>query len=160
MSGEHQHHAGQDGRQARVVLHVGGLRFATEGATVERAIGRQPGVIEVEANPSAQTATITFDPSRTSVTALRLWVEECGYHCAGQSVPLHVCEPLAEPAPAGAAGPHAMHAAAPPDVMAPGEAMGHGGHAGMSMDAMVRDMRNRFLVAAILSIPIVLWSPI
>jgi len=28
------------------------------------------------------------------------------------------------------------------------------------MDAMVRDMRNRFLVAALLSIPILLWSPI
>ena len=38
--------------------------------------------------------------------------------------------------------------------------MGHGGgHAGMSMDAMVRDMRNRFLVALVLSIPIMLWSP-
>jgi Cu2+-exporting ATPase len=30
----------------------------------------------------------------------------------------------------------------------------------MSMDAMVRDMRNRFLVAALLSIPILIWSPI
>ena len=39
--------------------------------------------------------------------------------------------------------------------------MGHGGHhAAMSMDDMVRDMRNRFLVAALLSIPILLWSPI
>jgi Cu2+-exporting ATPase len=39
--------------------------------------------------------------------------------------------------------------------------MGHGGHhATMSMDAMVRDMRNRFLVAALLSFPILLWSPI
>ncbi len=38
--------------------------------------------------------------------------------------------------------------------------MGHGGHAGTSMEAMVRDMRNRFLVAAILSVPILLWSPI
>jgi P-type Cu2+ transporter len=37
--------------------------------------------------------------------------------------------------------------------------MGHGGHAGMSMDHMVRDMRNRFLVALVLSIPIMLWSP-
>ncbi|GLP82033.1 copper-translocating P-type ATPase [Mycobacterium antarcticum] len=38
--------------------------------------------------------------------------------------------------------------------------MGHGGaHAGMSMDHMVRDMRNRFLVALSLSIPIMLWSP-
>ena len=38
--------------------------------------------------------------------------------------------------------------------------MGHGGgHAGMSMDQMVRDMRNRFLVALALSVPIMLWSP-
>jgi len=38
--------------------------------------------------------------------------------------------------------------------------MGHGGHAGMSMAAMVADMRNRFLVAAVFSVPILLWSPI
>ena len=45
--------------------------------------------------------------------------------------------------------------------MSPHQAMGHGGHhAGMSMDAMTRDMRNRFLVAAILSVPIMLYSPI
>jgi Cu2+-exporting ATPase len=36
----------------------------------------------------------------------------------------------------------------------------HGGHAGMSMDDMARDMRNRFLVAAVFSVPILLWSPI
>lgn len=41
------------------------------------------------------------------------------------------------------------------------EMMGHGGHhSGMSMAAMTRDMRNRFLVALVLSIPITLWSPI
>ena len=43
--------------------------------------------------------------------------------------------------------------------------MGHGGHAGhgqggMSMAVMVADMRNRFLVAAVLSVPVLLWSPI
>ena len=44
--------------------------------------------------------------------------------------------------------------------------MGHGGHGhghgqgGMSMAAMVADMRNRFLVAAVLSVPVLLWSPI
>jgi Cu2+-exporting ATPase len=38
--------------------------------------------------------------------------------------------------------------------------MGHGGHGAMSMAAMVADMRNRFLVAAIFSVPILLWSPI
>lgn len=41
------------------------------------------------------------------------------------------------------------------------DAMGHGGHnSHMSFAEMSRDMRNRFLVAAILSIPITLWSPI
>ncbi|WP_235523157.1 copper-translocating P-type ATPase [Cellulomonas sp. Root485] len=41
------------------------------------------------------------------------------------------------------------------------DAMGHGGHhGGGSMADMVRDMRNRFLVALLLSVPIVLWSPI
>jgi Cu2+-exporting ATPase len=44
--------------------------------------------------------------------------------------------------------------------MSPHEAMGHGGDAAMSMDSMVADMRNRFLVAAILSVPILLWSAI
>ncbi len=36
--------------------------------------------------------------------------------------------------------------------------MGHG--AGMSMDAMVRDMRNRFLVALIFAVPVFLYSPL
>ncbi|WP_199423480.1 copper-translocating P-type ATPase [Actinotalea solisilvae] len=39
------------------------------------------------------------------------------------------------------------------------EAMGHGGHGG-SMADMARDMRNRFVVAAALSVVILLWSPI
>jgi Cu2+-exporting ATPase len=37
---------------------------------------------------------------------------------------------------------------------------GCGGHAGISMEAMVRDMRNRFLVAVVFAVPIVLWSAI
>src|SRR6267143_3387359 len=45
-------------------------------------------------------------------------------------------------------------------MRSPHELMGHGGHAGMSMDAMVQDMRNRFFVAAVLSVPILLWSSI
>jgi Cu2+-exporting ATPase len=38
---------------------------------------------------------------------------------------------------------------------------GHSGHhSGMSMDDMTRDLRNRLLVAALFSVPILLWSPI
>ncbi len=45
-------------------------------------------------------------------------------------------------------------------MRSPHAVMGHGGHAEMSMDAMAKDMRNRFLVAAVLSVPILLWSAI
>ncbi len=79
------------------VLHVGGLHYASEKARVERAVGARPGVLAVEGNPVAQTVTVTFDPARTSVRELREWVEKCGYHCAGQSVPGHICDPMGDP---------------------------------------------------------------
>ncbi|MGZ8567556.1 MAG: cation transporter, partial [Actinomycetota bacterium] len=158
---------------ATVVLHVGGLSWASEKSVVETVLGRRPGVVTVEANPVAQTATVTYDPRRTSVADLRAWVRDCGLHCVGQSVPTHLCDPMTEPVSAdpghATAVEHAGHATAvelaghamPAEAgRSPNDVMGHGGHAGMSMDRMVRDMRNRFLVAAAFSIPILLWSRI
>jgi P-type Cu2+ transporter len=190
-------------KRSTVVLEVSGVHWAASKNVTEAVLSRRPGVIDVAANPVAQTATVSYDPSRTSVAELAGWVRDCGYHCAGQSVPEHICDPLAEPTPAETQrdhpqttnhahtdrpahdhghtdhrsghdqvitdapaessttvpAPRADHAAHAP--LTPQDAMGHGGHhAGMSMDAMVRDMRNRFLVAALLSVPILLWSPI
>jgi P-type Cu2+ transporter len=139
-----------------VILHVGGLHYATEKTRVERALGVRPGVVAVEANPVAQTATVTFDPAQTSVADLQAWVEECGYHCAGRSVPGHVCDPMAEHDVADVGINHDDHAAVDRAEHAHGH--GHGGHAGMSMEAMARDMRNRFLVALVFTIPILVWS--
>src|SRR6266571_1425653 len=87
------------------VLDVHPMRRASEKNVVEAVLGRRPGVERVEANPVAQTATVTYDPRVTSLAELRRWVTDCGYHCAGQSVPEHICDPLLEPDP-----PHAMHA--------------------------------------------------
>lgn len=228
-----------------VVLEVAGIIGASSKSVVEARLSRQPGVLAVDANPVAQTANVTYNPDATSVTQLRRWVIECGYHCAGQSVPDHICDPADEPHPpavtqhtaqhrhdtqmsgpdqahdhshhthvptrhvgdnanqvgtphlteapeqtsvsgSGPAEPHVGHQPAPAQGAptesaqagqetaanhtahahdAPGrsaqDVMGHGGHhAGISMADMVRDMRNRFLVAAILSVPITLWSPI
>ena len=177
------------------VIDVRPMLRASENAVVEAVLGRQPGVEHVDANPAAQTASVTYDPRRTSLADLRRVVEECGYHCAGQSVPWHVCDPLAEPDPvenadatssvaAAIADPHAVHhERAPhldlepdhdhqnhaahdgqgprheePALRSPDEVMGHGGHGGMSMEQMVADMRNRFLVAVGFAIPIMLWS--
>ena len=164
--------------QVTAVIEVSGVNWASEKAIAEAVLCRRPGVLAVDVNPVAQTATVTYDPDRTSVAELSEWVRDCGFHCAGQSVPRHICDPLVEPhaahpraadrgqsvhAAAGAHAPaheHAGHVAAHGPAMTHEDAMGHGGHAGMSMDDMVRDMRNRFLVAAVLSVPILLWSPI
>ncbi|MBK8460634.1 MAG: heavy metal translocating P-type ATPase [Micropruina sp.] len=135
------------------VLHVGGLHWASSAAGIERVLSGRPGVLEVEANAVSQTATVTFDPESTSVDHLGEWVRECGYHCAGESVPTHVCEPQSDNRP------HDHGAMAASATTSPHEAMGHGGHGGMSMDAMVADMRRRFWVAALFSIPITLFSP-
>ncbi|WP_425607410.1 heavy metal translocating P-type ATPase [Rhodococcus pyridinivorans] len=150
------------------VLEVGGLHWATSAAVVQSTLLRRPGVLAVEANAMNQTATVTYDPAVTSVATLTDWVRDCGYHCEGKSVPSHLCDPQEEPRehaahPSAAPAPAAQDEHAAHDDHAahtPQQLMGHGGHAGMSMDAMVRDMRNRFLVAALLSIPILLWSPI
>jgi P-type Cu2+ transporter len=178
-------------QRSTAILDVHPMLFGSEKAVVEAVLGRRPGVERVEANPVAQTATVVYDPAQTSLADLRRWVEECGLHCAGQSVPDHICDPLLEPDPpaghsdhpvavdmalpaepdhhhpdtaAPAAGGHARHGghAAPAEapMRSPHEMMGHGGHGAMSMEAMVADMRNRFLVAAIFSVPILLWSPI
>jgi P-type Cu2+ transporter len=161
----------QPTKQVTVVLDVHPLLRGSEKAVVEAKLGRRPGVERVEANPVAQTATVTYDAAKTSLADLRRWVQECGLHCYGQSVPEHICDPLLEPDPpnghdhrdmaAGTAGGHAGHAAPAGEAQrSPHEVMGHGGHGAMAMAAMVADLRNRFLVAAIFSVPILLWSPI
>jgi Cu2+-exporting ATPase len=180
------HRGGEDqGRRSggsTAVIEMSGAHWATEKAVVEAVLGRRPGVLGVAANPVSQTATVTYDPATTSIAELAGWVRDCGYHCRGLSVPDHICDPLVDrvatsgPGHAGAtaeqdrAGRPAAHdhpAEEPPGEDGPGRDHhdmgghgGHGGHAGMSMDEMARDMRNRLLVAALLSIPILLWSPI
>uniref|UniRef100_UPI0039834397 heavy metal translocating P-type ATPase n=1 Tax=Lapillicoccus sp. TaxID=1909287 RepID=UPI0039834397 len=135
-----------------------------------------PGVSKVEANPVAQTATVTYDPSRTTAQDLAGWVRDCGYHCRGESLPDHVCPPngstaVAPGVAAAGAGEHpgaahqghdmTMKGGSGTDRMgSPAEVMGHGGHGEMSMAAMVRDMRNRFLVAVVFGVVITLWSRI
>jgi P-type Cu2+ transporter len=148
-------HTFQHASSAIANLHVGNLHYASEKAVVEYVLANRPGVSAVDANPVAQTATVTFDPQVTSIEELAQWVEECGYRCAGRSVPGHVCDPLAEE---GRDAPVHEHAAEERAEQAHGH--GHGGHAGMSMAAMAADMRNRFIVALFFSIPIALWSPI
>lgn len=93
----------------KTVLQLGGLHWATSTPAIESGLLRRPGVETVQANAANQTATVTYDPSVTSVARLAGWVRDCGYHCSGRSVPDHVCEPMDEPLRAhAAAGKHAL----------------------------------------------------
>jgi Cu2+-exporting ATPase len=160
------------------VLDLRGLHWASQQNVASSVLRRRPGVVEATVNPVAQSATVVFDPAVTSLAELRGWVEQCGYHCAGQSVPAHLCDPMDEPSHDGPQG-HDGHAGHETPVVhadreghagghgggaavaaSPHDVMGHGGHGGMSMADMVRDMRNRFLVAALFAVPIIIWSPI
>ena len=118
----------------------------------------------VAASIASNSVTVSCDETITSITTLKDKITECGFHCTGQVVPKHVCEPraghgyevhvLAPPAPAqaGAAPPGALPM---PHDMA--QEMGHG--AGMDMQGMVRDMRNRFWICFVFTVPIFLFSP-
>ena len=137
MSG-HSLHAHAHRREA-IVLHVGGLHYASEKA-VERALGARPGVLAVDANPVAQTATVEFDPASTTIENLQQWVEECGYHCAGRSVPATSATRWLVSRPTRPRMTTRRARAGRPRTRARRPCRHVDGR-------MVRDMRNRFLVA-------------
>ncbi len=138
---------------------------------VEKQVARLPGVKRVEVNYAAGSATVVYDETRLNLKTLKARVRECGYHCGGELTPKHVCAPedppavAAAPAPmAGHAAPeaaahaaHAKSAARAGEMDSPAHEMGHG--AGMDMQAMVRDMRNRFWICLAFSVPIFVYSP-
>jgi len=169
----------------KITLDVGGL-FSVLGAHgIERQLRRLAGVDSVWANPVSGSTTVLFDPSKISADAIRKAIESCGFHCAGEALPRHICDrhtapgsglkaptSLAEPAhshmhmdhagmaspgmePSDATADHKAHGSGKSDAMA--HEMGHG--AGMDMQVMVRDMRNRFWIALVFSLPIFLFSP-
>ena len=130
-----------------LTLEVRGLFEELDHLAVERHLSALGGVHSAEANPASASVTVHYDETAVGEEELRNTVEACGFHCAGEWVPNHVCH--ADHQMSGAEAP-AGH-----DAMA--HEMGHGG--GMDMASMVRDMRNRFWVALLFTIPIFTYSP-
>lgn len=133
------------------VIEVGGLVSVLSARGVEKQLAKLPGVRKVDVNYVAGSATVVYDETRTDLDALQAKVNECGYHCAGERLPRHVCaqdEPAAE---------HAEHVGAQVERDEMAHEMGHGGS--MDMQAMVRDMRNRFWICLLFTVPIFIYSP-
>ena len=166
-------------------LDVGGLFSALDAHGIERQLQRIAGVGRVSVNPVSGSTTVVYDSGKTNLTEIQAAIEECGFHCAGEALPKHVCEVHAMPdrphlkvagskishAPfhqhAGHEGTQAarkladatpnqkVHGGEHSDAMA--HEMGHG--AGQDMQGMARDMRNRFFIALGFTVPIFFLSP-
>lgn len=149
------------------IIEVGGILSPLSAYGVEKQLMRLPGVHRVEVNVASDTATVVYDESVIDLKRIKERVRECGHHCHGEMLPSHLCKPedpemeAAMPAPMEI---HREHAAHPPaEKAAPAAAaemaheMGHG--AGMDLAEMARDMRNRFWIALVFSVPIFLYAP-
>jgi Cu2+-exporting ATPase len=153
---------------------VQGLFGALDHAAIGKKLSQIAGISKVSINAASTTATVTFDETRTSPAVIQAAIEECGHHCQGIAFPKHVCAPSAADKKAdsshalpghpplghpttGHGGEHEHHKE---DHVAQGRDlhadMGHG--AGGDMQAMVRDMRNRFLVASLFAVPVFFYS--
>ncbi|MDW5317620.1 heavy metal translocating P-type ATPase [Rhizobium sp. PL01] len=162
----------------KTTLEVRDLFGILDFAAVEKRLAALPGVASVAMNAGSTSATIEFDEARTNTESLAREIEICGFHCRGETVPRHLCLPGSTTVPPGhprAPSGH-MHGHAEPAAAihaAPGKGegtaaaevprdaiaheMGHG--AGMDMQDMVSDMRNRFWIAVAFSLPIFFFSP-
>lgn len=144
-----------------VNMEVSGLFGALDHAAVAKRLGNVKGVASAAMNAGSVSATVTFDESAVDEAALRREIELCGLHCGGEATPNHVCKPVALDHRHGDPHDHKHHArggpAAPPSHDAMAHEMGHG--AGMDMQDMVSDMRNRFLISLVFTLPIFAMDP-
>ena len=176
---------------ATITLAVGGLFSVLDASGIERQLQRLTGVGRISVNPVSGSTTVVYDPGKTSPAAIQAAINECGFHCAGEALPRHVCQDHAMPgrsraenattqirpthsrehaghestsptgltlatsAPGAAKAGHAAHSGEQGDAMA--HEMGHG--AGVDMQSMVLDMRNRFFIALGFTVPIFFLSP-
>ncbi len=155
-------------------LTIDDLACLSCAASVLDAVNELDGVEHASLDFDTGTLQVEFAPSRLSETDVRAAVHRCGYRCddepgmrsAGQLAHTAEMAPITCGTTRDRMQYELPHTSAQRDHAHPSETDGE--HAGMDHDmggaemaeAMARDMRNRFLVALVLTIPVVLFSPI
>jgi len=64
---------------ARITIPVGGMTCAACQASVQRALSKQPGVLDAAVNLMTESAAVTFDPAVTTPAALVGAIQRTGY---------------------------------------------------------------------------------
>ena len=158
-------------------LEIGNWKSILDAQCIEHCLMQVRGVHHADANFMSGTVTVHYDEAQVAIADLEQMLDHGGFECAGEITPKHIVKPSDPPA-AVATMDHSMHAGhAMPMPAAPAKKDEHAGHeamsgemagmahemghsGSMSMDAMVNDMRNRFLVALVFAVPIFLYSPL
>lgn len=130
----HHHHAQTSGGVSGAMLEISlqNCHDAGDLTGIERFLSNAAGVQGVHLDRTRAVAHVTIDPRATNAAALHQALRRAGYGC--------VCHEAVVETPA-----EHRHA---PDAHA-----GHGAH-------MVRDMLRRFVGSAILTVPIIVYSPL
>src|SRR5215475_1831197 len=132
--GQHHHTEPATASEGRAMLELSlkDCHDAGDMAGIERFLSDAPGVRSVHMDRTRAVAHLTVDPQATTAAALQQALRRAGYGC--------VCQEAVVETPAG----HRHR----PDA--------HAGHGA----GMVQDMLRRFIGSAILTVPIIVYSPL
>src|SRR6266516_4207630 len=155
-----------------VTLPVKGLNFAGCAREIEKHLSKLDTIAQVDASYVSQTVTITYDETRLGEAQLREMVKDCGFACGAPitrfTAPIATVSTPTEAAPSHLAitypaMEHPAHIAAATKMdmgIVDHSMMGHDMSDPAMARAMEADMRNRFFVSLVLTIPVILYSPL
>ena len=150
------HNHRRSGRSSSPVIEVDirNAHDASEYAGLEQYLGSLPGVTDIHLDRTRGVAHVSYDPSATTPEALEKHLHRCGYQCECYDRPGSVAQ---EGHPRVGVKEQPGHVVA---IKAEEHAEGgHGEHAGHGA-AMVTDLFRRFIISTLVSLPLVLFSPI
>jgi len=161
----HNHQRGPgETKSSMIEVCIRNAYDASEYAGLEEYLRKLKGVKAVHFDRTRGVAHLTYDPSVTTAETIEAHLRECDYKCDCRKCPTSKCQPghpsvgikdreradqLETKPVRGNAQAHIAHAR----EAAHAEMEPHGAE-------MVRDLLRRFVISMILSIPIVLFSPI
>src|SRR2546425_3574438 len=161
----HNHQRGPgETKSSMIEVCIRNAYDASEYAGLEEYLRKLKGVKAVHFDRTRGVAHLTYDPSVTTAETIEAHLRECDYKCDCRKCPTSKCQPghpsvgikdreradqLETKPVRGDAHAHIAHAR----EAAHAEMEPHGAE-------MVRDLLRRFVISMILSIPIVLFSPI
>ncbi|MEC4718081.1 heavy metal translocating P-type ATPase [Noviherbaspirillum sp. CPCC 100848] len=144
------------------VIEVRDMLSALSVGEVEKRIGEVPGIESARVNHAAGSATVRYDETLLDAADIKALVHQRGKQSAGDGRK-HKAVPDAPMAPTvgdqKSHEGHKGHAAAGAQPAMPADMAHEMGHDGMDLQAMVRDMRNRFWICLIFTVPIFVYAP-